>query len=310
MAKRESIISNSNLHINNRHRVSYDFSVLCKSNLPLKKFVFVNTYKNETIDFANPEAVKELNRSLLFTYYDLHFWEFPNENLCPPVPGRVDYIHYLADLLKSSSIKENIKIVDIGTGASCIYPILGHAVYGWNFVATDSDQNSLDSAAKILKKNNLSKQIRLRHQSNSTQIFKGILKPNEKFTATICNPPFYRSQEDAMQANARKLKGLGVKNRSEARNFSGKQQELWYNGGEKAFVHTYLYESSMFKTQCFWYSTLVSKKENLDSIYSSLEKLEATKIKTIPMQQGNKITRIVAWTFLDTEAQKKWNLQT
>ena len=307
MTKRLNNISDSNLHSKNKHRNSYNFSMLCKSNPALIEFVFVNKYKNETINFANPEAVKELNRALLFSHYNIQFWDFPNDNLCPPIPGRVDYIHYLADLLKTSSISKNSKVLDVGTGASCIYPLLGNAEYGWDFIGTDIDNKSLDCAQRIIEKNNLTKAIVLRHQSNSSQIFKGILKSNDKFSATICNPPFYRSQEEAMQANARKLKGLGTDIVSKARNFGGKQQELWYRGGEKAFVHTYLYESSMFKTQCFWYSTLVSKKENLESMYASLEKLKASDIKTIPMQQGNKITRIVAWTFLTKAAQKSWN---
>ena len=142
---------------------------------------------------------------------------------------------------------------------------------------------------------------------DSTQILKVILSENDKFSASMCNPPFYKSQQEAMEANARKLEGLGNRNDSKTRNFSGKQQELWYKGGEKAFVHTYLYESSMFKTQCFWYTTLVSKKENVESMYASLKKLGATKIKTIPMHQGNKVTRVVAWTFLSDEEQKGWN---
>jgi 23S rRNA (adenine1618-N6)-methyltransferase len=63
----------------------------------------------------------------------------------------------------------------------------------------------------------------------------------------------------------------------------------------------------MFKKQCFWYTTLVSKKENVQSMYDSLNKLGATEIKTIPMSHGNKVTRIVAWTFLTAEEQKNWS---
>lgn len=304
---RQKKTSISNLHPKNKHRNSYNFSELCKEYPLLKKFVFVNNYGTETIDFANPEAVKKLNTALLLKDYNIQFWDFPDDNLCPPIPGRVDYIHHLADLLKESGIKENVKVLDIGTGASCIYPILGNAVYNWKFVATDIDKKSLDCAQQILEKNKLTNCISLKHQIDSTQIFKGILKTTDKFSASMCNPPFYRSQEEAIQANTRKLKGLGTKEEVKERNFSGKQQELWYKGGEKAFVHTYLYESSMLKTQCFWYSTLVSKKENLEGMYASLKKLNATEIKTIPMHQGNKITRIVAWTFLMTEQQKNWN---
>ncbi|WP_456462129.1 23S rRNA (adenine(1618)-N(6))-methyltransferase RlmF [Lutibacter sp.] len=294
------------LHPNNKHNSAYNFSELMAVYPLLKEFVFTNKYKTETIDFANPEAVKAINTALLFKYYNITFWDFPDDNLCPPIPGRVDYIHYLNDLLKSSGIKKDISIIDIGTGASCIYPLLGNAEYGWQFIGTDIDKKSLDRANKILKKNKLTKFIELKQQTNSSQIFKGVLDEKDRFSATMCNPPFYRSQQEAMEANARKLEGLGDRNDSKTRNFSGKQQELWYKGGEKAFVHTYLYESSMFKKQCFWYTTLVSKKENVQSMYDSLAKLGATEIKTIPMHQGNKVTRVVAWTFLSKEEQKEW----
>lgn len=298
---------NKNLHPNNKHNADYKFSELIGAYPALEEFVFVNKYGTETIDFSNPKAVKAINTALLFKYYNITFWDFPDDNLCPPIPGRVDYIHHLADVLKASGISTNATIMDVGIGANCIYPILGNAVYGWNFVGTDIDKKSIDRAENILKKNNLSKFIQLKQQTDSAQIFKGILNNADKFSATMCNPPFYRSQEEAMQANARKLEGLGISDNVATRNFSGKQQELWYKGGEKAFLHTYLYESSQFKTQCFWYTSLVSKKENVQSMYDSLTKLGATAIKTIPMRQGNKATRIVAWTFLTDAEQKDWS---
>jgi len=288
--------NNKNLHPRNIHKEGYHFSELIEIYPELKEFVFVNKYETETIDFANPDAVKKMNRALLMKHYNIQFWDFPDDNLCPPIPGRVDYIHHLADLLKVSNIYEKATIIDVGVGANCIYPLLGNAVYNWKFLATDIDKKSIDRAEKIVKKNQLSEFIQFKQQKDATKIFQGILNEGDKFSATMCNPPFFRSQEEAMQANARKLEGLG--NIEKTRNFSGKQQELWYKGGEKAFIHTYLYESSMFKNQCFWYTTLVSKKENVQSMYDSLHKLGATEIKTIPMHQGNKVTRIVAWTFL------------
>jgi 23S rRNA (adenine1618-N6)-methyltransferase len=50
----------------------------------------------------------------------------------------------------------------------------------------------------------------------------------------------------------------------------------------------------------------VSKESNLKSAYMELRKAEAKQVKTIPMGQGNKISRIAAWTFLTPELQKKW----
>lgn len=296
----------ANLHPNNVHQNGYNFEALVEVYPELKQFVFVNKYGTETIDFANPKGVKAINTALLFKYYAIEFWDFPEDNLCPPIPGRVDYVHHLADLLQASGINENASVIDVGVGANCIYPLLGNSVYDWRFLGTDIDKKSIDRAQKIIKKNKLVEVIELKQQKDATHIFQGILNEDDHFSATICNPPFYRSQEEAMLANARKQEGLG-RTSGESRNFSGKQQELWYKGGEKAFIHTFLYESSLFKKQCFWYTTLVSKKENAESMLSSLKKLGATEVKTIPMSQGNKVTRFVAWTFLTPDEQKEWN---
>lgn len=234
----------------------------------------------------------------MFAYYDFKFWEFPNSNLCPPIPGRVDYIHYVSDLLKTSNINENISVLDIGTGASCIYPMLGYASYKWNFVGTDIDENSLHFAQENISKNKLNNFITLRHQTDASKILTGVINKTDKFGIAICNPPFYKSEEEALEATTRKLKGLNKDTNNIIRNFAGKQNELWYKGGEKAFLHNYLYESSLFKDQCIWFTSIVSKKELVVGMYNSLKKLGATDIKTINMGHGNKISRIVAWTFL------------
>jgi len=293
------------MHKSNIHKSGYNFDRLCNVYPQLKKFVFENNYQTQTIDFANPEAVKELNTALLFTHYNIKFWEFTDKNLCPPIPGRVEYIHILNKLLIFSGINTNVSVLDIGTGASCIYPLLGHQVYGWNFVASDIDVNSLKQAQFNIDKNNLKDKIELRKQSDSSQIFNQILKPSDVFSASICNPPFFASQEEMLKATTQKLKGLG-KNESKVRNFSGNYNELCYKGGEKAFLHNYLYESSLFKTNCFWYTTLVSKKENIKSMHKSLTKLRASEIKTIPLELGNKKSRIIAWTFLNKNQQEQW----
>jgi 23S rRNA (adenine1618-N6)-methyltransferase len=270
---------------------------LCRIYPKLEPFVFENVHKTRTIDFANPKAVKTLNTSLMFGYYNIKFWKFPNSNLCPPIPGRVDYIHHIADLTKTTNLNTK-QILDIGTGASCVYPLLGHAEYNWDFVGTDIDQNALHFAQENITKNGLEKSITLRHQKDSSKILSGVLNETDRFAASICNPPFYKSEQEALEATTRKLKGLNKEAEAIVRNFAGTQNELWYKGGEKAFIHNYLYESSLYKNQCLWFTSLVSNKDLVKGIYESLTKLGATEIKTINMGHGNKISRIVAWTFL------------
>jgi 23S rRNA (adenine1618-N6)-methyltransferase len=280
-----------NLHSKNKFNKGYDFDALIKINAKLKTFVSKNQFDVITIDFSNPEAVKELNKALLFSYGTITTWDFPKENLCPPIPGRLDYIHYLSDLI---STEENVKILDIGTGATCIYPLLGVAEYDWSFVASDIDFASLDTAQDIIDDNNLGTKIELRKQADENHILKGILKEEDSFSAVMCNPPFFKSAEEAQGANKRKNKNLG---NNTVRNFSGNNNELWYIGGEKAFLHNYLYESSLYQEKSKWFTSLVSKKENIESLQKSSTKLGAVEFKVIPMTQGNKVTRIACWRF-------------
>jgi 23S rRNA (adenine1618-N6)-methyltransferase len=281
----------SNFHPNNIHKNGYDFKELLKVNSSLKDFVFENNYGNLTIDFSDPKAVKEINRSLLMAYYNIRLWEFPDSNLCPPIPGRVDYIHHLHDLIGDEN---TVTVLDIGTGATCVYPLLGNAVYGWNFIGTDIELDSLDSAQDIIDDNDLDPQILLRQQFDEQNILTGIIEKEDSFTATMCNPPFYKSAEEARGANRRKTRNLGT---NAVRNFAGNSNELWYVGGEKAFLHNYLYQSSLFKSQCKWFTSLVSKKENIESLEKSSKKLGVKEFRIIPMHQGNKVTRIVAWRY-------------
>lgn len=297
----------NNLHKSSLHNKKYDFNSLVKTHQALNPHVFVNEYQTQTIDFSNPEAVKALNTALLATHYDVKFWEFPDENLCPPIPSRADYMHHLADVLRRSHLDTEVNVLDVGTGATCIYPLLGHAIYNWNFVGTDIDKKSLHIAQKIIDNNNLGAVIKLRLQPDYQHILKGIIKTSDKFSASVCNPPFYKSQADAFEATKTKLKGLGKEGDKVVRNFSGTPTELCYAGGEKAFLHNYLYESSQYKQQCFWFTSLVSNVNHVESMKASLKKLGATEFQVVDMIQGNKVSRIVAWSFLSVQEQNNWN---
>ena len=282
------------LHPRNKHKNGYNFDVLTKHNKNLASFVTKNNHGTLTIYFSDPKAVKELNSTLLEVHYGVKKWIFPDENLCPPIPGRVDYMHYISDLLSDSNCTEKITILDIGTGASCIYPLLGVKEYDWDFVATDIELDSLDTAQDIISDNNLDAKILLRQQFNEANILKGIIEKGDSFSAVVCNPPFYKSEQEAKGANTRKSRNLG---NNAVRNFAGNNNELWYPGGEKAFLHNYLYQSSLYKDTSVWFTSLVSKKETIESLQKSGEKLKVKIMKIIPMHQGNKITRIVAWQF-------------
>lgn len=296
--------SQKSLHPRNKHHGSYDFTSLTETLPELKPFVGVNKFGNESIDFANPDAVRALNKALLKHFYNIGYWELPKTNLCPPIPGRADYIHYIADLLAEGNggqlpTGKSIRILDIGVGANCIYPIIGHQEYGWEFVGTEVDKPAKKTAETIISNNaELIDAVSVRLQESKRNIFKGIIQPGERFDFTICNPPFHNSKGEATKGTTRKLKNLGKAVEGKPiLNFGGQNNELWCEGGELAFITNMIYESVHFKTQCNNFSSLVSKKENLKPLYTVLKKVNAKHVKTVEMEQGNKVSRILVWHF-------------
>ncbi len=303
--KKNIVEEKSGLHPRNPHRFRYNFAELSQNCEALLPYLFINKFGIESIDFANPEAVKMLNKAILKYFYQISEWDIPEGYLCPPIPGRADYIHYVADLLCSSNNNEipkgeSVRVLDIGMGANCVYPIIGTSAYGWKFVGSDIDAASIENAQKIISNNRvLENKIECRLQTKSGQIFKDIIKPNEKFDVTMCNPPFHASLEEAQAGTHRKLKNLGTPNKSKSiLNFGGQSNELWCKGGEKGFILAMIRESALVANQCKWFTTLVSKQENLPVIHHFLKSVNAKDVRTINMSQGQKMSRIVAWRYL------------
>lgn len=306
------------LHPRNAHLNGYDFPALISAFPRLKTFVQPTPYGALSIDFADPLAVKTLNAALLKHHYGIGAWDIPQGALCPPIPGRVDYVHYVADLLaegdKSCAISK-ARVLDIGTGANGIYPILGSQVYGWQFVASDISAHSLTNVQSIIEQNPaLQGRISLRLQPDDKAVFKGIVQPEERFELTLCNPPFHASMAEASEGTKRKVNNLQLNRGNSVKaapklNFGGQAAELWCQGGERQFLATMIRESQMFADQCLWFTSLVSKQENLKPCYQALAQLNVDTVKTIEMQQGNKITRVLAWSFQSAAKRKIWRAE-
>ncbi|WP_268033215.1 23S rRNA (adenine(1618)-N(6))-methyltransferase RlmF [Algoriphagus sp. PAP.12] len=300
----------SGLHPRNLHQKRYDLNKLSEAFPELSQFVFTNEYGNETLDFSNPKAVISLNKALLLTYYQIEFWEIPDGFLCPPIPGRADYVHFTADLLAEKNkgkipIGNKIQVLDIGAGANLIYPILGSSIYKWNFIGAEMEPISFQNALNIISKNpRLNQKIELKKQSVSNRIFEGIIQPDDFFDLTMCNPPFHESEAEAKKGTQRKQKNLKLK-KSEL-NFGGKSGELWCEGGEKQFLSNMIQESQLFKHQVFWFTSLVSKESNLKPLESLLKKAGIAESKIVEMSQGNKKSRLLAWTYLSPKQQESW----
>lgn len=305
--------SKARLHVRNKNRERYDLGALTISNPELKDYIMPNKFGVDSVDFSNPIAVKLLNKALLKHYYGIKNWEFSDENLCPPIPGRADYVHCIADLLGEKNfgripLGDKITCLDIGVGASCIYPIIGVTEYDWEFIGSDIDPKSIASSQSIIDSNSsLKGKIKCVLQKKAKDIFYNIISKENKFDITMCNPPFHASIEDAQRGTRRKIKNLSGKNvKTPKLNFAGINNELICEGGESQFIQNMISESERVSKNCYWFSTLVSKQSNLKGIYKSLEKAEAREVKTISMGTGNKSSRIVAWTFLSKQEQKEW----
>lgn len=298
------------LHPRNPHRDRYDFGRLVACSPELAAFVTANEYGSESINFANPSAVKALNRALLALEYGITGWDIPAQYLCPPIPGRADYLHYLADLLADGGDiprGPSVRLLDIGVGANCIYPLVGQRSYGWRFVGSDIDEVALVNAQRIVDANGLGGDIELRLQASRLAIFGGVMKADELFDLTMCNPPFHASPDEAKAGTQRKWRNLGKHSgRQPVLNFGGQGAELYCEGGEEAFIGRMAAESAVHPMSCLWYTSLVSKSASLPGVYRALKKAGALDIRTIDMAQGQKKSRIVAWTFLDRRQQTEW----
>lgn len=308
------------LHPRNRHRTRYDFVRLVAGSPELARFVAPNAYGDASIDFADPQAVKALNRAILLCDYGVAGWDIPPGYLCPPIPGRADYLHHLADLLAEAGgappSGEAVRVLDVGTGANCIYPLLGRREYGWSFVGSDIDARALASAQRILDANPaLAAGIELRRQADPEALFGGVLRAGEYFDLTMCNPPFHASLAEAQAGTRRKWRNLGKAGGNErggaaARlNFGGQGAELCCPGGEAAFVQRMIDESRRYADRCLWFTTLLSKAASLPEVRAALGRAGVHASRAIAMAQGQKQSRIVAWTFFDTAGRTAWGVR-
>ena len=292
-------------HPRNSFQGTYDIDQLTAAFPPLDTHVILGPTGRSTISFADPIAVRALNTALLVADYGVtpEYNELlPKGALVPPVPGRADYVHHIADMLATTTSLGHVPMgpsitgMDIGTGASCIYPTIATSLYGWKMIASDIIPASIASAQNIVRANNHRNLIDIRLQENRSSIFDGILKEGEVIDFCMCNPPFYTSREAFQAENARKLRGLaksranrkGTRSRSledrtkytikgktaiaTSNNFGGSDSDLWCPGGEVAFVQQIISESKskQYWDKCLWFTSLVSRKDNSDKIEYSL----------------------------------------
>jgi len=290
------------MHLENPYSDRYDLKRLAIHHPQLQEHIVLNPSGEETIDFSNSAAVYELNKAMLLADFKVDKYELPMGYLIPPVPGRLEYLIHIREFLSEQfNIDKNTKLrgLDIGSGANGIYCILGLQHFNWTMVGAECDANSVEIAkANMQHTKSLKNKIEIRHQENKSFLFKNIIKTDEQFDFTVCNPPFHTSKEEAFRGSQRKINNLGREfdKKEVALNFEGQANELWCNGGEALFIKRLIKESIAFKNQVKVFSTLVSKTDSLASIDKQLKKAKANSY-VVPMDLGNKKSRIVLWWF-------------
>lgn len=332
----------------NSFQGTYDMDRLVSCYLTLSSHVIKGPTGRPTVNWADPTAVRALNTALLVADYNVnpsYSYILPNDALVPPIPGRADYVHHIADLLHKCISNHDAEIpkgsgvigFDIGTGASCIYSTIATSVYGWRMIASDINITPIESARRIVKANGHDDFIDIRHQKSDTSIFDGILEEqDERIDFCMCNPPFYYNREEFLAENARKLKGLAksrgrgqlkvkdlnkVANKkgdqvmASSNNFGGLESEIICKGGEVRFVKRIFNESKMYWNKCLWFTTLVSRNDNLKKIKSNMKKKrrrirkgdrEVKMIDQIPIGAGKKRSNILLCTFMDEDERRDW----
>ncbi|KAH6660961.1 hypothetical protein BKA67DRAFT_598940 [Truncatella angustata] len=259
------------------------------------------------LDFTDPLSVMQLTKSLLKVDFDLHI-ELPQDRLCPPVQNRHNYLLWIKELLDSSAstysdtYEPDRKVVglDIGTGASSIYPLLGCAQRpAWSFIATDIDTKSLSYARNNVEVNRLSSRIRIVQRSVDGSIVPLDDLEIESIDFTMTNPPFYASEAELTQ-----LAKLKSKPPNSA--CTGAPNEMVCDGGEVGFFKRIFSESLILRKRVQWYTTMLGKQSSLQAVVQVFQEHEIENYAMTELIQGSKTRRwAVGWSFMSRRPNNK-----
>ena len=216
-------------------------------------------------------------------------WDIPAEFLCPPVPGRLAYIRWIHALLAAIEYEGPVSGIDIGTGASCIYPLLGCSEYPtWSFLATEMDWKAYVVARGNVERNvALRDRIRIVHVNGQSVFPKRI--SDDSFAFSMCNPPFYASKNEVLEKAA--FKHLLPKHK-----YPGAEHEMMVDKGEVGFISNMIAESVHLKTSVQWFTTLVGIKSSLAKLIPLVLK-HTFNYTVVSVQPGKTRRWILAWSF-------------
>ncbi|XP_010251658.1 PREDICTED: methyltransferase-like protein 16 homolog isoform X2 [Nelumbo nucifera] len=337
--KKRKRLERPTIHPRNRYSENPpDFRLLASLYPSFESFVFYSHDGRPRIDWTDFNATRELTRVLLDHDHGVKWW-IPDGQLCPTVPNRSNYIHWIEDLLSSEIIaktntsQDKVRGFDIGTGANCIYPLLGASLLGWSFVGTDVTDVALEWARQNVRNNpHISELIEIRKSGDagqsllteetcSGQMVSGEPDPglgdilSEKSESLTSNPVV----SDIMKEYHGPPVLFGVVKDGESFDFcmcnppffesmeeaglnpktscGGTAQEMVCPGGERAFISQIIEDSVILKQSFRWYTSMIGRKSNLKVLVSKLREVGVTIVKTTEFVQGKTCRWGLAWSF-------------
>ncbi|XP_052612026.1 LOW QUALITY PROTEIN: RNA N6-adenosine-methyltransferase METTL16 [Peromyscus californicus insignis] len=285
------------MHARNRYKDKPpDFAYLASKYPDFKQHIQINLNGRVSLNFKDPEAVRALTCTLLREDFGLSI-DIPLERLIPTVPLRLNYIHWVEDLIgHQDSDKSTLRRgIDIGTGASCIYPLLGATLNGWYFLATEVDDMCFNYAKKNVEQNNLSDLIKVVKVPQKTLLMDALKEESEIiYDFCMCNPPFFANQLEAQGVNSRNSRRPPPSSVN-----TGGITEIMAEGGELEFVKRIIHDSLQLKKRLRWYSCMLGKKCSLAPLKEELRIQGVPKVTFTEFCQGRTMRWALAWSFYD-----------
>ncbi|KAK2580896.1 hypothetical protein KPH14_005966 [Odynerus spinipes] len=280
------------MHPRNKYKKGSDFKRLAVLYPEFRKVAAADLTGKVHIDFKNEETLRILTEILLKHDFDLTV-KIPPNKLVPTLPLRLNYVLWIEDLMTYSSFTEmeDVKGVDIGTGAVCIYPLLLAKMYKCHMLGTEIDETSIKAAVENVNNNNLQDLIKV-IKVDKDKILQETLEEHETFHFVMCNPPFFETGDSSDKV----LKQQPPRNAP-----TGSCQELSVEGGEKSFVTRMIEESMQIGDRIKIYTTMLGRKSNLLYFLKLLKKHDISNFTWTEFCQGHTKRWGLAWSFLSID---------
>ncbi|PIC38703.1 hypothetical protein B9Z55_010622 [Caenorhabditis nigoni] len=285
-----------------------DFKALAIEYPEFRKFCQYVSNGKVTLDFRKDAAVRCLTQTLLKKDFSLNV-NLPAGHLVPRVPQKLNYCLLIDDILQANSITSNVVGIDIGTGTSCIHALIGARHFGWKFVATDGDENSVQVAHENVARNEMGDSICVVHVNPAVKtVLMDVINsmPDSEFSFCMCNPPFFEKSdkeerfcEEPSLSNETYSNSFDFDMRSAPHSETiASSAELYVEGGEVAFVNRIIDDSVCLRDRIKFYTTMIGRKSSLKPLLHRLERFgENVKFLVHPLNQGKTKRWMLAWTF-------------